>query len=396
MITMGMSLAVQRQGVRWWWLLTIGLGVGFSATIGHAGQSADYAEDSALVAQTSRLDNRNAELLSLSGLNPNLRNLRIVLTQDDEASDLELRKAGQFMRRHLYEDALKSFKRANEMRGKKCVECFFGMGQAYFGMQAFKSVSESCDKVLELAGNDNDLRARTYNLKGLAMQAQAEGKDQKKLAESENLFRQGLALKPEMPILAHNLGVVLLQENRDPEGLVELQKYVKLAPDGEYAEEARKMIENPRRAREAYAPDFSFVTAEGEHQTLEDLRGKVVMLDFWGTWCPPCVDSVPSLRTLNKRYTKGAFVMIGVNCNDDEDKWRAFTTSNKMIWTQVRDRDRRIQRAFMVDRFPTYILIDHEGIIRFRTSGMSWDRETTLDQAIRKYVKVVAKSEVGN
>ena len=412
---MRMSLAVQRQGVRWWWLLTIGLGVGFfllmsplaslgmSATIGHAAQSADYLDlDSALTARNSRLSKHKtsssyyAELLSLSGLNPNLRNLRIVLTQDDEAYDLEMQKAAQFMRRRLYEDALKSFKRANEMRGKKCVECLFGMGQAYFGMQAFKSVHESCDKVLELAGNDNDLRARTYNLKGLAMQAQAEGKDQKKLAEAESLFRQGLALKPEMPILAHNLGVVLLQENRDPEGIVELQKYVKLAPDGEYAEEARKMIANPRRAREAYAPDFSFVTAEGEHLTLEDLHGKVVMLDFWGTWCPPCVDSVPSLRSLNKRYTKGAFVMIGVNCNDDEDKWRAFTASNKMIWTQVRDRDHRIQRTFMVDRFPTYILIDHEGILRFRSTGMSWDSAADLDQAIRKYVKIVAKSEVGN
>jgi tetratricopeptide (TPR) repeat protein len=320
----------------------------------------------------------------------------LAAAQDDDEYALELQKAGALMRRRNYEEALKSFKRANELRGKKSAECFFGMGQAYFGLQAFKNVVESADKAIELAGDDNALRARAYNLKGLGVQAQAELKDQKKLAEAENIFRQGLALNAEMAILVHNLGVVLLQEKRDPEGIAELEKYLKLAPKGEFVEEARKMIENPRRAREAYAPDFSFVTAEGEHITLEDLRGKVVMLDFWGTWCQPCVESVPSLRTLNKRYTKAAFVMIGVNCNDDEDKWRAFTVSNKMIWPQFRDRDGRIQRTFQVNRFPTYILIDHEGIVRMRTTGMSWDREADLDQAIRKYVKIVAKSEGGN
>lgn len=363
--TMRLSSVGQRQGIRWWWLLTIGLGIGFF-------------------------------LLMPTAAGLGMAETIASIQDGDEAYNVELSKANALMRRRSYEDALKSFKRANELRGKKSAECFFGMGQAYFGLEAFKSVIESCDKALEVAGNDNEFRARIYNLKGLAVQAQSEGKDQKKLAEAENLFRQGLALNGELAILQHNLGVVLLQATRDPEGIAELEKYLKLAPKGEFVEEARKMIANPRRAREAYAPDFSFVTAEGEHITLEDLRGKVVMLDFWGTWCPPCVESVPSLRTLNKRYTKSAFVMLGVNCNDDEDKWLAFTTSNKMIWPQFRDRDHRIQWAFRVDRFPTYILIDHEGIVRFRVTGMGWDRAATLDEAIKKYVKIVAKAGVGN
>lgn len=363
---MRLSSVAQRQGVRWWWLLTIGLGMGFFLLMPPA---AGLGMDETIA--------------SAQG--------------DDEAYSVELQKASALMRRHNYEDALKSFKRANEMRGKKSAECFFGMGQAYFGLEAFKNVLESCDKALELAANDNDFRARVYNLKGLAVQAQSEGKDQKKLAEAENLFRQGLALNGEMAILRHNLGVVLLQATRDPEGIAELEKYLKLAPEGESVEEARKMIANPRRAREPYAPDFSIVTAEGEHITLEDLRGKVVMLDFWGTWCPPCVESVPSLRTLNKRYNKEpSFVMIAVSCNDEEEAWREFTTKNKMIWPQYRDRDRRIQRAFRVDRFPTYIVIDHEGIVRFRVSGFGWDRAATLDDTIKKYVKKVAKAEVGN
>lgn len=317
--------------------------------------------------------------------------------QDDEAYDIELQKGLDLLRRRKYEDALKSFKRANEMRAKASPECFFGMAQAYFGLEAYKNVLENCDKTIELGGNNNGLRAQAYNLKGLALRAQAENKDQKKLREAETIFREGLALNVVHPILSYNLGVVLLQQSRDPEGITELEKYVKLVPEGNFAEQARKMIENPRRAREAYAPDFSIVTAAGEHITLDDLRGKVVVLDFWGTWCPPCVASVPSLRSLNKRYTKEpSFVLIGVSSDADEETWRKFTTENKMVWPQYWDRDRRIHRAFNVNAFPTYIVIDHEGIVRFRTSGSSWERSAFLDDAIKKQVKIVAKAENAN
>ena len=134
-----------------------------------------------------------------------------------------------------------------------------------------------------------------------------------------------------------------------------------------------------RRAREPYAPDFSVTTADGEYIALEDLRGKVVLVDFWGTWCPPCVASVPSLRDLHKRYAKeNSFVMIGISVHDEEDRWHAFTARNQMVRPQYLDRDGKIQRAFGVNRFPTYILIDHEGIVRFRVSGMSFEREATL------------------
>ena len=318
----------------------------------------------------------------------------IAHAQDDDAYNIELGKGLDLLRRRKFEDALKSFKRANEMRGKKSPECFFLMGQAYYSLEAYKNAIESCDKALELAGNDNALRVRAFNLKGLSLQSQAELKDQKKLSEAESVFREGLALNVQLPILYYNLGIALLQQNRDPEGLAELEKYLKLAPKGDSVEQARKMIENPRRAREAYAPDFSIVTADGEHITLEDLRGKVVVLDFWGTWCAPCVASVPSLRNLHKRYTKEpSFVLIGVSSDSEEEPWREFTTKNKMVWPQYWDRDGRVRRAFNVHSFPTYIVIDHEGIVRYRASGTSWERSAYLEDAIKKQVKIVAKGE---
>lgn len=85
-------------------------------------------------------------------------------------------------------------------------------------------------------------------------------------------------------------------------------------------------------------------------------------------------------------------MLLGISSDRDDELWREFTAKNKMIWPQYRDKDRRISRSFEVHAFPTYILIDHEGIVRFQTVGMSWSRAASLDEAIRKHVKIVAKS----
>jgi peroxiredoxin len=313
--------------------------------------------------------------------------------QDDDAFDQELSKGRAFLRRSQFEEALKSFKRANDMRDKKCVECLNLMAEAYLGLQAYKNVIETSDKVIALGSDDKQIILKAYNNKGLALQTSAEKKDQKKLQAAEVVFRQALTIEGAPPVLRYNLGVVLLQLNRDAEGIAELEQYIKLQPNGAYTESAKKLTANPRRARENYAPDFSFTSSEGEHVALEDLKGKVVLLDFWGTWCPPCVESIPELRNLHKKYSKEpSFMLIGISSDSDDEVWREFTAKNKMIWPQYRDKDRKIQRSFGVRAFPTYILIDHEGIVRFQSVGLSWTRAASLDEAIRKQVKIVAKS----
>lgn len=323
---------------------------------------------------------------------PNRAPVWTVAAQDLDY-DEEFAKGRDLYRRGKFEDALKSFKRANELRDKKSAECYGWMSETYMALEAYKNAIEAADKVIELAGEDRQLMLKAYNNKGLALQQSAERKDQKKLQAAEAVFRQGLAMEGAPAILRYNLGVVLLQLKRDEEGINELKQYVKDQPNGGYLENARNMIKDPRRARENFAPDFSFTSLEGEHITLEDLRGKVVLLDFWGTWCPPCVESVPELRNLYKRYSKeGTFMIIGISSDSDEEEWREFTVKNKMVWPQYRDKDRRIQRAFGIHAFPTYILIDHEGIVRFSSIGLSWQRSASLDGAIQKQVKIVAKS----
>jgi peroxiredoxin/Tfp pilus assembly protein PilF len=311
---------------------------------------------------------------------------------DGSAYDEQITAGRNFMRQRRYEDALKAFKRANELKGQTSAEAQFLMANAYMGLAAYKTVAITCDKVIELAANDLAMQAQALNLKGIAIQKQSDGKDQKKLQEAETVLRQAAALKEATPDVHYNLGIVLMQQNRDAEGTAELKEFLKLGPGSPNAEDARRMIENPRRAREPFAPDFSLTTAEGEYISLDELKGKVVLLDFWGTWCPPCVESVPGLRDLNKRFAKEtSFVMISVSSDGDEDKWKDFIAKERMVWVQYLDREHKVQRAFRVDRFPTYILLDADGVIRYRSSGMSLDKEALLEDAVKKQIKLVAK-----
>jgi thiol-disulfide isomerase/thioredoxin/Flp pilus assembly protein TadD len=314
----------------------------------------------------------------------------IAVAQDSETTYEErLASAKDLLRQYRYDEAVKGFRRANEMREKKSAECYALMSEAYLNLEAYKNVIAAADKSIALAGGDTQFLLKAYNNKGLALLAQANKKDQVKLEAAEAAFREALKLKNAPPLLRYNLGVVLMQLYRDEEGVAEVQQYMKLQPKGSYVGVAKKLVENPRRARENFAPDFSFTSADGEFITLEDLKGKVVMLDFWGTWCPPCVASVPELKNLYRRYSKEQFVLIGISSDFDEAKWRDFTGKNRMLWPQYRDTDRRILEAFSIRAFPTYIIIDHEGILRFQSTGFG---AANLDAAVKRQIRAATQS----
>ena len=281
----------------------------------------------------------------------------------------EFEKGRQALEQRKYEDALKAFRQASDAAGQKCGECFYAMAKAYEGLGASKNVASSCDRAIDLAGSDTALAVLARQTKGVALQTLAETKDQNKLREAETEFRAALSLDRAAPFLHFNLGVVLMQERRDDEGIEELKQELSLRPKSVYSDQIARLIANPRRAREAYAPDFSITTLSREFLELNDLRGKVVVLDFWGTWCPPCVQAVPWLRDIQKKHATDPFVLIGVNSDSDEPALRDFLSKNQMEWPEYWDRDRKFQQTWGVRGWPTYVVIDDEGIVRFRSAG---------------------------
>jgi len=299
----------------------------------------------------------------------------------------DFEQGAQALQRRQWEEALRLFRRANDANDQKCGECFLAMARAYEGMGAAKNAVSSCDRALQLAADNPRLTVEAHQTRATALMAMAELKDARKLAEAEFELRTAIHLDPDLPYLHFNMGVALMQQHRDEEGIAELKQELSLRPKSPVSDRAEALIANPRRAREAYSPDFSIVTLGREFVTLSDLRGKIVVLDFWGTWCPPCVQAVPSLRDMQKKYAKDPFVLIGVSSDNAEQVVRDFSSRNQMEWLQYWDRDRKIQQMFDIRAWPTYIVIDDEGIVRFRSTSNRPEESARLADAIRKLVK---------
>ncbi len=119
------------------------------------------------------------------------------------------------------------------------------------------------------------------------------------------------------------------------------------------------------------APDFTLQTLDGKEITLSKLKGKVILLDFWATWCGPCRESIPHLIQLYKTNQKDGLEVIGMNTDrGDIDTVRHFVKSMDIPYP-IAITSQDVERSYGVTGLPTTILIDKDGKIRERIVGFS-------------------------
>ncbi|MCB1790678.1 MAG: TlpA family protein disulfide reductase [Gammaproteobacteria bacterium] len=119
------------------------------------------------------------------------------------------------------------------------------------------------------------------------------------------------------------------------------------------------------------AADFALPDIDGENHALSDYRGRVVMLNFWATWCPPCRREMPSMQRLYDKYRERGLVVVAVNQWEDPDLVFEFTgrLSVDPTFPILFDRESRVAEDYGVKGLPTTFLIDKDGQIRFRAIG---------------------------
>jgi peroxiredoxin len=120
------------------------------------------------------------------------------------------------------------------------------------------------------------------------------------------------------------------------------------------------------------APDFQLQTLDGQRVRLSELRGQVVLINFWATWCAPCRLEMPAIQD---RYERGGFEVLAVDFDESPELVQAFVNELGLSFPVLLDPGADIQKLYQVRGYPTSFFIDTEGIIRIIQIGIMTEEE---------------------
>lgn len=135
------------------------------------------------------------------------------------------------------------------------------------------------------------------------------------------------------------------------------------------------------------APDFTLKSASGSNVRLEDLRGQVVMLNFWASWCGPCRQEMPHLESIFKQYEKFGFTLLAVNVDEDSASADAFLNDVPVSFPVLYDNESVVSKLYSVDAMPTTVLIDRDGKRRFLHRGYKPGYEDGYRSQIKSLIR---------
>ncbi|HXN65294.1 MAG TPA: redoxin family protein [Candidatus Acidoferrales bacterium] len=290
--------------------------------------------------------------------------------------------------RQDYDRALEAYRSADALAHHRSAVCYMRMFSVERKAGDLPAALEDARRAVAVAGPDKGVAARAHLARGFLLAEMATKPTDKKFKESEAENREALAADPAMSVAHFNLGIVLIKEARDAAGVAELNTFIG-APgaDPRMISDARRAIADPVRVREPFAPHFSLTPLDGTPLSTESLHGRVVVLDFWGTWCSVCREALPSLLGLQKKYRDKEVTFISVSSDSNEETWKNFIAKQHMDWPQYLDRSGKVLRDFNVNIYPSYVVLDRDGVIRFHQSG--YDPQTdaeisaTIDRALK-------------
>jgi peroxiredoxin len=127
--------------------------------------------------------------------------------------------------------------------------------------------------------------------------------------------------------------------------------------DEQYRAEMTRLEADDRKREH---PEFTLVDLSGKKWTFSELRGKVVLVNFWATWCPPCRKEMPDLDTLYKRFEAKGFVVLGIS-DEERKKVEPFIRERKVSFPVLLDPGRKVNDLFVVEGIPKSFVYDREG-----------------------------------
>jgi peroxiredoxin len=135
------------------------------------------------------------------------------------------------------------------------------------------------------------------------------------------------------------------------------------------------------------APDFTLKSNGGDNIKLSELRGQVVMINFWASWCGPCRQEMPLLDQLYQRYQPMGFTLLGVNVEEDSSAANKVLKEIPVTFPILYDTRNKVSENYQVKAMPSTVLIDRDGKMRFLHKGYKPGYEQEYQQQIRELIR---------
>ena len=131
------------------------------------------------------------------------------------------------------------------------------------------------------------------------------------------------------------------------------------------------------------APEIGLADLEGNRITLASLRGKVIVVDFWATWCEPCREELPVLNRLYGEHQDEGLVVVGVSVDNSADNVREFLRNMPLQFPIIHDGDHQIAGRYGPEQMPSSYIIDRRGVVRYIHGGYRAEDAARIEREIR-------------
>jgi thiol-disulfide isomerase/thioredoxin len=313
----------------------------------------------------------------------------------NEPTDPRARKtyanAIDWLKNRNYNSAVDNFRKANKQDGGHCTEC---LRRAYEiatrNIGDYKLAEAVAREMLDSASTPAEKALAHFQI-GMATQRQGltAKKDQDKyFQESCDEFKAALEAQPQWAATHFTLGNSLAHLHQDDAARQEFSAFLSEDKnDVVLHERAQRYLKNIDLARATMAPAFTLVTIDGQHVSLDGLAGKVVLIDFWATWCGPCREALPHIKKIAERFHDQPLAILSVSLDTNDAKWRDFVAKNGMTWLQYRDNG-SIARLFNVHAIPATFSIDADGVLEDQHVG-----DANIESRLRKMIAHAAETD---
>jgi thiol-disulfide isomerase/thioredoxin len=270
-------------------------------------------------------------------------------------------------KKHQHEWALDAFKKADKQDDGHCVACQKKMVKLGMELRDWKVAEAAASELVNEVKGDKEVALAHYHFARVLL---SEGIDKKKdelFTRAHDELTKALAAAPNFPDAIYTDGLALAHMNQDDAAKARFEQFAKMKPPDDIdAQRALLFVAHPELARARMAPPFTVTTTDGQRLSLDELRGKVVLMDFWATWCGPCREALPHMKELAKKFEGQPLIVLSVSLDDDEQKWKEFVAKNEMSWPQYRDGGFTgpMAKLFEVKAIPHTFTIDADGVLQ--------------------------------